>query len=93
MPLPFPPIVVLNDDQRRELEALVRAGSTPQAFAFRCRVILRAGDGDQPPNLQIAAEMQCSRGAVAGWRNRYLENGLSGLQDALRSGRPRAFSP
>jgi winged helix-turn helix protein len=93
MPFPFPPIVVLNAEQRTELEALVGAGSTPQALAFRCCLILRAADPDQPPNLQISAEMQCSRHTVAGWRNRYLVNGIAGLQDAPRSGRPRAFSP
>ena len=48
---------------------------------------------DHPTNLQIAAEFDCNRHTVAGWRNRYLSNGLAGLQDAPRSGRPRRFSP
>jgi len=83
----------LTDEQRQQLEALVRAGSTPQALAFRARVVLRAAEPDCPPNLQVAAELDCDRHTVAHWRVRYLEQGLAGLQDAPRSGRPRSFSP
>ena len=82
-----------NGSSGAQLESLVRAGSTPQALVFRCRLILRAADRDHPTNLQIAAEFDCNRHTVAGWRNRYLSNGLAGLQDAPRSGRPRRFSP
>ena len=93
MPIPYAPNVSLTDEQREQLEALVRAGSTPQALAFRARVVLRAAEPEHPPNLQIAAELGCDRHTVAHWRGRYLEQGLGGLQDAPRSGRPRAFSP
>src|SRR5271157_3610119 len=82
MPFPFAETVALTDLQRAQLESLVRAGSTPQALVFRCRLILRAADRDHPTNLQIAAEFDCNRHTVAGWRNRYLSNGLAGLQDA-----------
>jgi hypothetical protein len=30
---------------------------------------------------------------VGQWRERYVAHGLTGLQDAPRSGRPRSFSP
>lgn len=93
MPIPYAQNVFLSEEQREQLEALVRAGSTPQALAFRARLVLRAADPDHPPNLQIAAELACDRHTVAHWRGRYLEHGLAGLQDAPRSGRPRAFSP
>jgi hypothetical protein len=93
MPFPFAETVSLTDPQRAQLEALVRARSTPQALVFRCRLILRAANKDNPTNLQIAAEFHCERHTVALWRNRYLLKGLAGLQDAPRSGRPRRFSP
>jgi len=93
MPFPFAETVSLTDAQRAQLEGLIRARSTPQALAFRCRLILRAAAADQPPNLQIAAEFHCDRHTVATWRQRYLAQGLAGLQDAPRSGRPRSFSP
>ncbi len=93
MPLPFSESVPLSGPERARLEALVRAGSTPQALVFRCRVILRAAEDDHPSNLQIAAEFRCDRHTVGVWRNRYLKRGMAGLQDAPRSGRPRSFSP
>jgi transposase len=93
MPLPFAPEVLLADEQREQLEKIERAASTPQSLAFRARIVLRAAEGDRPPNLQIAAEFGCSRHTVALWRDRFLEQGLAGLQDAPRSGRPPRFSP
>ena len=93
MPMPYSEVVCLTDLQRAQLEALVRAGSTPQALVFRCRLVLRAAAEDHPCNLEIAAEFQCDRHTVAVWRNRYLKMGLAGLQDSPRSGRPRQFSP
>ena len=93
MPMPWAPSVSLTEEDRRQLEALCRAGSTPQALAFRIRVVLRASEPDCPPNLQIAAELGCHRRTVAVWRARYVGQGLAGLQDAPRSGRPRRFSP
>ncbi len=93
MPRPISECVHLSELGRARLEALVRAGSTPQALVFRCRLILRAADDDQPTNLQIAAEFDCDRHTAGLWRKRYLQLGLAGLQDAPRSGRPRSFSP
>ncbi len=93
MPVPFAPPVSLTDSDRGRLQALDRGSSTPQGLAFRCRLILRAAAADQPTNGQIAAEFGCDRHTVAGWRRRFLQHGLGGLQDAPRPGRPRAFSP
>jgi transposase len=93
MPMPFSDAIVLTDSQRAGLEALVRAGSTPQALAFRCRLILRIAAEDHPTNLEVAAEFRCDRHTVGIWRNRYLAHALAGLQEAPRSGRPRSFSP
>ena len=93
MPMPCAPVVSLTEEDRKQLEALLRAGSTPQALAFRVQVVLRAAEPDCVPNLQIAAELECNRRTVAVWRTRYVREGLAGLQDAPRSGRPRSFSP
>lgn len=93
MPMPFSEVIVLSDSQCAQLESLVRARSTPQALVFRCRLILRLAALDQPTNLEVAAEFRCDRHTVGIWRNRYLAQGIAGLQDAPRSGRPRSFSP
>jgi len=93
MPVPFACPLKLTDDEHQGLESLARAHSTPQALAFRCRLILRVAAPDAPPNLRVAAAMHCHRQTVRLWRTRYLEHGLAGLQDAPRPGRPRRFSP
>jgi Homeodomain-like domain len=93
MPVPIAPHVTLAGEEQSRLESLVRAHSTPQALAFRCQVILRAAAPDHPSNLQVAQALHCNRHTVGRWRSRYLAQGLSGLQDAPRPGRPRRFSP
>jgi hypothetical protein len=93
MPLALSRSLVLTIGQKRRLQSLTRAHSTPQALVFRCRLILRAAEPDRPTDLQIAAEMSCSRRTVGLWRKRFLAHGIAGLQDAPRSGKPRRFSP
>lgn len=93
MPVPYAPPVTLGKEAQTHLEALTRAQSTPQALAFRCRLILRAAAPDRPANGRRAAELHCDRHTARLWRRRYLAQGLPGLQDAPRSGRPRRFSP
>jgi Winged helix-turn helix len=93
MPVPHAPKVSLAADEQHRLESIVRAYSTPQALSFRCQVILRAAAADRPSNLQVAQELHCDRHTVGRWRSRYLAQGLGGLQDAPRPGRPRRFSP
>jgi putative transposase len=93
MPVPIACPISLAPEEHGRLESLVRAHSTPQALAFRCRLILRTAAPDRPANLQVATEMACERHTVGRWRQRYLAYGLNGLQDAPRSGRPRRVSP
>jgi transposase len=93
MPRPFGSPIPLSPELQQQLQALVRARSTPQALVLRCRIILRAAASDAPTNLQIAAELDCDRHTVGLWRERFAEQGFAGLQDAPRSGRPRSFSP
>jgi Homeodomain-like domain len=93
MPVPHAPHISLAHDEQSPLESIVRAHSTPQALAFRCQVILRAAAPDHPSNLQVAQALHCNRHTGGRWRTRYLAQGLYGLQDAQRPGRPRRFSP
>ena len=93
MPRPFASRVELASEGRLPLEALLRARSTPQGLALRCRIVLRAAQADNPSNQEIAAELGCDRHTVGQWRQRFVAQGLQGLQDAPRSGRPRSFSP
>ena len=93
MPVPMACPVTLAPEEHARLESLVRAHSTPQALSFRCQLLLRIAAPDQPSNVQVATELACERHTVGRWRQRYLADGLTGLQAAPRSGRPRRVSP
>ena len=93
MPRPFGSRLELPPNVRGRLESLVRARATPQALAFRCRIVLRAAADDDPTNQAIAAELDCDRHTVGQWRERFAALGLDGLQDLPRSGRPPSVSP
>lgn len=76
-----------------DLRRLARAPSTSQAIAFRARLILRCAAPDHPRNDQVAHEFGCGADTVAKWRWRVRRQGLDGLYDLPRSGRPATFSP
>src|SRR6267142_1267089 len=92
MPTPIAPRITLAHKARLELQTLARAHSTPQSLALRARMILRAAAVEQPTTLHIGHELGCSNLTVGKWRRRYLALGLPGLQDAMRSGRPRTIA-
>jgi transposase len=92
MPTPFAPRIIVSQNARMDLHALARAHSTPQALAFRARIVLRAADADTPTNVQIGRYLGCSHRTVGKWRRRYHDQGMLGLHDAPRSGRPRTIA-
>lgn len=68
--MPGQPVrIEVSDAQRRVLEAFVRATSTSQQLAERCRIVLMAGDGDL--NEHIAIELEVDRQRVRRWRRRW----------------------
>jgi putative transposase len=76
---PKPPEVVLRDEERRDLEALVRAHRTPQQLAVRARIVLAAADGRN--NTQIARELGVEDDTVRLWRMRWLGLQAARLED------------
>jgi putative transposase len=83
-------MIILSDDEREQLSAMANSRSLPHGLVRRVRIILLAADG--LPNYAIAERVDLSYQAVSKWRQRYLQQGLPGLQDELRSGRPRSIS-
>jgi transposase-like protein len=87
------PLIRLSREEQQQLQRLANAHSSPQAWAFRSRLILRCGKADRPTNEQVAEEFGCDPGTVGKWRSRFAADRLAGLADLPRSGAPRAFSP
>jgi transposase len=81
--------VVLSPAEEQELRRVVRTPSSPQQAVTRARIVLRAAEG--ATNRQIAREVGMSELRVGGWRTRFLREGLAGLADQPRSGRPRTI--
>ena len=82
--------VVLTDDERGELERLIRRGSAPQQAVLRARIALLAADG--LGTGEIAERVGVSVPTVCKWRSRAADAGVEGLCDATRKGRPRRIS-
>src|SRR4029450_13947996 len=87
--MPTIPPLVITDEERAELQRRVRAHTTPQRTAKRARIVLLAPDG--LPNRQIAPMVGMNEHTVAQWRRRFEAEGLAGLQDRKRSGRPLVY--
>jgi transposase-like protein len=85
-----PYAVVLTGEQRAELERRAAAYSGPFRDVVRAKAILYAADG--ATNQEIAERLDVSRQAVSDWRRRFCQEGLQGLEERPRSGRPRRFS-
>jgi DNA-binding CsgD family transcriptional regulator len=83
--------VVLSEEQRRELERRAGAYSGPYRDVVRAKAILYAAEG--MTNTEIAERLDQSRQAVSEWRKRFCAEGVQGLEERPRPGRPRRFSP
>jgi transposase len=90
MPTPRAVEVEVSADERRQLEAWARRPSSAQALAQRSRIVLLAAEGLK--NTQIAERLGIGRDTAASWRRRYASEGLDGLLDEPRPGRPRTIS-
>jgi transposase len=92
---PKPAELMLSEQERKELEALVRQHSTPQQMAKRARIVLAAAEGKR--NAEIARELEVSVDTARTWRGRWI--GLQAVplselsirerfEDIPRPGRP-----
>ena len=79
--------LTLDEAQRRQLESLARAGSTPQKVARKCRVILLAGQG--MANYSIAQQTGLSRPTVLATRTAFAKGGVQALGQLQRRKRSR----
>ena len=91
MPRKSPYAIVLPPSQRFLLETLARSYTSPYRDVIRAKIILYAADGFD--NDEIAARIDTPRQIVSKWRKRFFEEGMAGLEERARGGRPVRFSP
>ena len=85
---PLQPLEV-SPDTREELEALARSRSLPAGLVSRARIVLLCAEGLD--NSAVAERVRVSRQTVGRWRERFRSQGLMGLYDEHRPGRPRTI--
>ena len=91
MPRKSPFRIELSQDQRGILEAQSRKYTLPYRDVIRAKIVLLAAEG--LGNDEIAARLDMRREIVSKWRKRFFEQGLTGLEERPRRGRPSVFPP
>lgn len=78
--------IVLSDSDRSELERLQRSPSVSSGLSRRARVVLLIAEN--VPGTEVALRTGYTVVQVSRIRRRFAEEGLAGLSDKPRSGRP-----
>lgn len=81
----------LTEEEQKTIERLVNARSTPVGKLKRAQIIWLASQGRQTP--EIAKQLEVSERMVRNRLHRFNEQGLQGLEEAPRSGRPVTYTP
>jgi hypothetical protein len=91
MPGRSPHEIALNDEERAELKHRAASYTRPHREVQRAKLVLMAAEG--ATNTEIGERLEMSRKAVGRWRKRFCEQGIEGIEDLKRTGRPRRFPP
>lgn len=81
----------LTDSERKTIERLVHARNTPVGKLKRAQIIWLASQGQRTP--EIAKQLEVSERMVRNRLHRFNDQGLQGLEEAPRSGRPVTYEP
>jgi transposase/transcriptional regulator with XRE-family HTH domain len=80
----------LTDADCEQLQRWSRRAKSSQALALRSRIVLACAEGLD--NKSVAARVGCTAATVGKWRSRFVAQGLDGLTDEPRLGRPPTIS-
>ena len=76
----------VSDDTAATLNEWCRSTTLPHGQIMRAKIILQLSEGMTP--TEVATAQRTSAKTVHRWRNRFEEEGVEGLQQRARSGRP-----
>ncbi len=88
---PKPERIVLTVKQKEELLKIRRSRKVEKRIALRAEIIILSSEGFG--TTQIAKHLHISRPIVITYIKRFKENGLDGLLNHLRPGRPPKQKP
>jgi len=71
-------VVVLDKQERGELQEIARSGSLPAGFVLRAKILLLLADGVSYD--AIKAKLDTTAPTISRWKKRFLQAGLDGLE-------------
>lgn len=84
-------VLQLSDEQRQELTRWAQSRTLPAGEVLRARLILALGEGKSW--TEIEAALGTSRPTIARWKERFEQNGMSGLDSRHQGSKPRRVTP
>lgn len=91
MPKRSPFSIDLTGEERSILERRAAKYTASYREVVRAKIVLMAAQGLE--NKEIARGLSLPVQIVSKWRKRFFEEGLAGLEERPRRGRPAVFSP
>jgi transposase len=83
--------IKLSPEDRKALEVLTRRGSAEHQHVVRAQIALMADAGETATAMSEAVGVSVQ--TVSHWRTRLARQGLKGLEEVARPGRPRRIGP
>jgi transposase len=80
----------MSPEEQLAIDELLRSRTAPVRLVERARIVRAAADGRSAP--AIAAALGCSRPTVYAWIRRFNAQGLAGLEERPRAGRPPTYT-
>ncbi|MCB0689470.1 MAG: helix-turn-helix domain-containing protein [Saprospiraceae bacterium] len=81
--------IEVSPEEIKELKSWVRS-HTESRYSTRAQIILMSLDGKSLD--EISKSLNITKAIVNKWRNRFRQNGLDGMDDLPRSGKPPVIS-
>ena len=81
--------VTCDDTTKAKLIEIARSRTQQSGLNLRVKIILQCLEGNAVKDIASACGVSAS--TVTRWKGRFIENGLSGLTDHARSGRPAIY--
>ncbi len=77
--------IILTEEERNQLESLVRKTTTEQRIVQRVHIVLEAAAGKASKEIALALKLRAA--TVSKWRTRFCRDRMAGLADAPRPGK------
>ena len=88
---PFKRVKTLNADEYRVPKKTVASRKTAAGKVRRAKIVLLSDQGHTA--REIAARLDCNERTALKWIDRFNRQGVTGLEEVLRRGRPRVYGP